>query len=532
MEEHKQFVFEKRIEKYIEAAIVFLEHKGKERYADVLRQARYELDLATGYDNWDGGQYSHTLRLTVPFATFEDIVDELPMCSQSLRETINLVSNEVTNESLENVGIAPDIDAVSKKIEKLKKGMHIKTAFDEYEIGNVLGEGGNGRVFSAKNVAGENVAIKFLERDSSEKRKRFRNEVKFCENCDHENIVKVMDRGCVEISGGDRIFCVMPLYAESLRAKIKRGLPPDDAITIFVGLVKALREAHKNGVIHRDVKPENILFAEGSRSPVLCDFGIARIPTELQETLVVTQPTSRMANFSYAAPEQKSGDVRNVGLQADLYAAGLILNEMFTHEVPASQGYKKISEVVPSYAFLDAIVESLFQQDPSRRPRSAEEVLTDLKVRMENNQNSIAVRELSKEVEIAPARKPVLSVVNKTYSNSKLLFEFNEDVPQEWLAILNRGSFSHTSMMGCETSSVARKNAKTLSIPIDSWDDENVIRQKVQYFLEWVSIVNAIYKEAVEAHERHERQRREDERKREIARLESENRMRDLIARL
>lgn len=532
MEEHKQFVFEKRIEKYIEAAIVFLEHKGKERYADVLRQARHELDLATGYDNWDGGQYSHTLRLTVPFAMFEDIADELPYCSQSLRETINLVSNEVKNESLEEVGIAPDVDAVLKKIGKITKGMYIKTAFDEYEIGNVLGEGGNGRVFSARNAAGEEVAIKFLERESSEKRKRFRNEVKFCENCAHENIVKVLDRGYAEINGGDRIFCVMPLYAESLRTKMARGISPEEAVSVFIGLMKALGAAHLHGVIHRDVKPENIMFASGSIEPILCDFGIARIPEDFQETFVVTQPASRLANFQYAAPEQKSGNARNVGLQADLYAAGLILNEMFTHEVPASQGYKKISEVAPSYAFLDAVVESLFQQDPSRRPRSAEDVLTDLKVRMENNRNSIAIRDLSNVVEVAPARKLVLSVVNKTYSNSRLLFEFNDDIPQEWLSILNRGSFSHTSMMGCETSSVARKNAKTLSIPVDDWDDENVVRQKVKYFLDWVGIVNTHYNEALEAHERHERHRREEERKREIARLESENRMRNLIARL
>ena len=71
------------------------------------------------------------------------------------------------------------------------------------------------------------------------------------------------------------MFCVMPRYFESLRDKINKTIQPEDAITIFVGLLSGLKFAHEKDVVHRDIKPENIMFAKGSNEPVICDFGIA-----------------------------------------------------------------------------------------------------------------------------------------------------------------------------------------------------------------------------------------------------------------
>ena len=247
----------------------------------------------------------------------------------------------------------------------------------------------------------------------------------------------------------------------------------------------------------------------------------------------MTQPTSRLANFQYAAPEQKNGNAREVGPQADLYAAGLILNEMFTHEVPASPGYKRIGEVAPSYAFLDAVIESLFQQDPLKRPRSAQDLQTDLKVRAEISRNSLLIDKLSKaeEVEVAPQIR--LSVIKKSYVNSRILFEFNGSVPCEWLEILNRGAFTHTSIMGFDTNCVVRVDERTLGMSIGGRNmDDDAISQIVGYFMEWVGIVNVLYKETQEARWRQERRNREESRKREIAKLERENRLSDLVARL
>ena len=272
------YVFEKKIGKYIAASIVLLDRKGLGKYADVLRYGCCDLDVRTGYDGRDDGQISHTLKITVPLDVFESIADELVSCEESLRDKINVVSNDVQNESLEAVCISLDTENIPIKTgSRIKKGLRIKTAFDEYEIGGLLGEGGNGRVFSAKNGAGEMVAIKFLERDCVEKRQRFKNEIRFCETTDHPNIVKVLDRGCVELADGTRIFCVMPLYSESLRTKMKRGISPEDAVSIFSGLVRALGEAHKQNVLHRDVKPENIMFESNSLKPILLSLEFLKI---------------------------------------------------------------------------------------------------------------------------------------------------------------------------------------------------------------------------------------------------------------
>ena len=157
----------------------------------------------------------------------------------------------------------------------------IKTAFDEYTLIGQVGQGGNGRVFSASNTADQQVAIKFVERNvGSDKLKRFKNEISFCEHHKHKNIVSILDRGYVYLDGKDYVFYVMPLYADTLKNKIKVGVPHEKVLDIFVGLLEGLKFAHEHGSIHRDIKPENIMFANGSWIPVICDFGLAHFAEE------------------------------------------------------------------------------------------------------------------------------------------------------------------------------------------------------------------------------------------------------------
>lgn len=528
------FVFEKRIGKYIVAAEKFLDHKGLEKYADILRLGKYNLETETSFDRIDGGLTLHTLRLAVPMDIFEAVSDNLADCEQALRDALNKVSGEVKNESLEEVDVSLDVENIEPDgMVKLRAGFLAKTAFDEYLIEKQIGEGGNGRVFSAKSSAGDPVAIKFLERDASDKRKRFKNEICFCEACRHPNIVEVLDRGCVTVQGVDRTFYVMPLYAESLRAKIDRGLSPEDSIGIFTMLLGALGEAHRQGVVHRDVKPENIMFAAGARQPILCDFGIAHLPLGLKETAVLTKPADHLANYRYAAPEQKEGRNDAVGSQADLYAAGLILNEMFTRQVPSAEGYKKIGDVVPEYGFLDAVFSELYQQDPSRRLCPAEKVLMDLRSRALINNNEKILRELSEaRVEAEAPGWQDLCVMGLSYKEPSLVFEMNERVPDEWLTVLRRGSYNHTSAWGCDTESVTRVGEKTLCIPVSVSENEGLIKQKIEYFSAWVRAANAKYKEALDVQFKREIQRKEDDRKREISQLENANRIQQLLAKI
>lgn len=117
------------------------------------------------------------------------------------------------------------------------------------------------------------------------------------------------------------------------------------------------------GIVHRDLKPENILV-QGDLLAV-ADFGTDSFTDDLILTRVETQPTQRLANFQYAAPEQRVPG--KVGVPADIYALGLMLNELFTGSVPHGTSYKTISSVAKDLGFLDPIVAEMIRQTPADR---------------------------------------------------------------------------------------------------------------------------------------------------------------------
>ncbi len=257
---------------------------------------------------------------------------------------------------------------------RLGKGLIVKTAFLQYTLGGQIDQGGNARVFSAVDENGNPVAIKFL--DNRKHLKRFENEVHFCEQKRHPNIIHVLGYGLKELKDGEHPFCVMPLYEKSLKKRLKEGLLPQQTIRIFVGLLSGMAEAHAQGIVHRDLKPANILFAKDSDEPVIADFGIAQFPPELMATSVSTEEGELVANRDYAAPEQTRGDP--VGPQADMFALGLVLNEMFTGLIPKAKGFKTIRDANPRYGYLDTLFDALFIQDPARRLPSADVGLIEL----------------------------------------------------------------------------------------------------------------------------------------------------------
>lgn len=258
---------------------------------------------------------------------------------------------------------------------KLKSGTTIKTAFDEYTLIKEVGSGGNGRVFSATNADGKSVAVKFVEKALGKgKLKRFKNEIHFCEQHKHKNLVEIIDRGYAHLDDKDYVFYVMPLYSQTLRSKMKAGIKPNDVVEIVVGILEGLEYAHKCGTIHRDIKPENIMFAEENPEPIICDFGIAHFAEDDLLTAVETKKGDRLANFQYAAPEQriKGG---NILPQTDIFAVGLILNEMFTGEIPQARGYTKIADINNDYKYLDDVSEKMFQQKAEDRIHPIPQIL-------------------------------------------------------------------------------------------------------------------------------------------------------------
>ena len=251
------------------------------------------------------------------------------------------------------------------------KGSEYRTVFHAYQPEKKpVGEGGNGTVYKVRRDDNQLFALKLLSKVDlqSSRRNRFSNELWFCAQTNHPNIVKVSDWG-LSAHGGEP-FYVMQLLDCSLRKLIDDGIDPDDVTKLFATALAGVEAAHMKGVYHRDLKPENLLYDVKSGALVVADFGIAHFTPDTLKAHVNTQRDAWVANRNYAAPEQrrKGGEVDH---RADIYALGLILNEMFSGELPVTSDYKLIGDVAPRYAHLDKIVRTMLSRTPADRPTIA-----------------------------------------------------------------------------------------------------------------------------------------------------------------
>lgn len=200
----------------------------------------------------------------------------------------NLIELNNRREILVMIKSEDESEEMNEEI-KLKKGTVVISAFNSYTLIKQVGSGGNGKVWSATDKDDESVALKFLERNNSEKvLKRFKNETFFCMSHKHPNILPILDYGT---AGSNYIFYVMPLFNGTLRDRMKEGIEPEEACKIFTGILEGLNFAHKLGTIHRDIKPENILFETDSSVPVIADFGIAHFSSDDLATIIETKKT-------------------------------------------------------------------------------------------------------------------------------------------------------------------------------------------------------------------------------------------------
>jgi len=211
----------------------------------------------------------------------------------------------------------------------------IGQSLGRYHILEQLGEGGMATVYKAydtrletdvavKVIRTENILPSTLERSL----KRFEREAKALARLTHPNIVKVTDYGEYE----DKPYLVMPyLPGGTLKQKLGKPIPWQEAARLLLPIARALDFAHRQNMIHRDVKPSNILItADGE--PMLTDFGIAKI-LDLEETADLTGTGMGIGTPEYMAPEQWTGKTSN---QSDQYALGVVLYEMLTGRKPYS----------------------------------------------------------------------------------------------------------------------------------------------------------------------------------------------------
>ena len=417
----------------------------------------------------------------------------------------------------------------------MKQGTVVRTAFDEYTLIKQIGEGGNARVFSATNGNGDFVAIKFVVRNiSANKLKRFKNEIYFCERHNHKNIVEILDRGYVVLDNTEYVFYVMPLYAETLRDKINEGkIRPEDAVSIFTGLIEGLGYAHKNGTIHRDIKPENIMFKAGSLEPIICDFGIAHFAEEELLTIIETKKSDRMANFQYAAPEQRvKGETATA--QTDIYAAALILNEMFTGEIPQAGDHKTIASVDPDYKFMDDVFAQLFKQKASDRLYPEEKILMEMRVRAEQYRCEQEKLRLQKVVDNAAIPENFdATVVKKEYINGRIVFTLDRELPQDWFQIISGGHLgSYSALVSYGPGRLERDGRYAISMPVRVSDSPDSIKRIVENVMDWIPKANTVYSAHIKRAALQEQHEKEAARKAAIEKLEKESELAAIIASL
>ncbi|HEX6229091.1 MAG TPA: protein kinase, partial [Solirubrobacterales bacterium] len=254
-----------------------------------------------------------------------------------------------------------------------------------YRLLNRIGSGGMADVWLADDThLQRQVALKVLHRRFAQDREfveRFRREAEAAAGLQHPNIVAVFDRGEVD---GTYYIAMQLLRGRSLKELIDAGLTPDHAVALIRQVLEAAGFAHRHGVVHRDLKPQNVIVDDEGKATVT-DFGIARAGAS-----EITQAGSVMGTPHYLSPEQAQGlDVTSV---SDLYSVGVILYEALTGRVPfeadsavaiamkqVSHTPQRPSSINPQLSpALDAVVMRALEKDPGQRFQSAEAFIAAL----------------------------------------------------------------------------------------------------------------------------------------------------------
>jgi serine/threonine protein kinase len=395
-----------------------------------------------------------------------------------------------------------------------------ETAFETYTVVRQVGSGGSGIVFLVKTSDGQDLALKLLDRSKTPRKKvkRFQNEIQFCQRQASERIVRVLDYGQ---SPDGSIFYVMPYYASTLRDLIKKQLPMGERLPLYVQVLDSVEAAHLLGVCHRDIKPENVLYDSATNRIVLADFGIARFTEDELLTIVETGLTERLANFAYAAPEQRIVG-KAVDQPADIYALGLILNEMFTGEIPQGTGFRKIRESATDYAYLDELVDMMMQQRPEQRIPSVARVKQELIGRGISFANLQRLDSLKKQVvpesEISdPIIADPIRVVEKvdwSVSESTLTLRLNQPINPKWEQCFRYRATSFSTTFSHRNISF---NGDRVFIHVN----EHFLPQGIQYLYQYIPPANEEYATQVTQEHRKEIEQRRGELQRRVREQEA-----------
>lgn len=357
--------------------------------------------------------------------------------------------------------------------------------------------------------------------------------VYFCLKNPNDYIIEVKDNGVYSDGKQENIFYVMPLYTKSLRQLMKEGISPEQTMKAFADICKGLAFAHSKECVHRDLKPENILF-DGKEHYVVADFGIAHFQNSDKLTAIETKDSSRLANFSYHAPEQieAGGSITSA---TDIFALGLILNEMFTGKIPSGDNYKKISEVNSGFAFLDKVVQKMLSQNSADRYQSIDELNIDFEARKKAFENNKQIAALSQPLVEGEARDYLtdnpIRIEKIELSNGVLIATLSNTPNNDWqqLYVNSLSQFTYTLVCYRNFKFWGNQARYNIGNHLQYGNSEQLVKSLVNDFKQAVENTNQIYAQRVIAAYQKRRQQEIARRQAEIARLERENKFNDFL---
>jgi len=342
-----------------------------------------------------------------------------PKCNTNNPDTVKFCGECGTQlPSLEDIEVTETIEVPK---EELTRGT---TFAGRYEIIEELGKGGMGRVYRVEDTKLEQeVALKLIKPEIAKDKKtieRFRNELKLARNIRHKNVCGMFDLGETE---GANFITMEYVRGEDLRSLIRRigQLPIGKSISITKQICEGLVEAHRLGVVHRDLKSNNIMIDKEGNVRIM-DFGIARS----LETKGITGAGVMIGTPEYMSPEQVEG--KEVDQRSDIYSLGVILYEMVTGRVPFEGdtpftiGMKHKGEIPQNPKELNTqisddlnrLILRCLEKEKERRYQSAEEVRSELT----NIEKGIPTTE-----RVIPKKKPLTSrEITVQFSLKKLFF--------------------------------------------------------------------------------------------------------------
>lgn len=314
-----------------------------------------------------------------------------------------------------------------------------KIVDNRYEILSLIGVGGMSNVYKAvDNQTGKQVAIKFLKEEFFENEelvRRFKNESKAISVLNHESIIKVLD---FNITDTEKYLVIEYIDGITLKEFMESQgkLGWKDTLVFANIILSALNHAHQHGVVHRDLKPQNIMITRDGHLKIM-DFGIARLATANQYTVT----DKAIGSVHYISPEQVRG--QSTDGRSDIYSVGIMMYEMLTGTLPfqsetavsvalqqLSETAKPISEIVDDVPKgLEQIIMKAIEKDPDNRYQTAAQMRDDIR---------------------------------KIHENPNTVFESSEDIQQTKTVVINTPENKNTK----KTTKFRPNNRKKMLLPV------------------------------------------------------------------